>query len=229
MGHAHCDGCGGEGEGGFDLERFGLVNRALGEKQRDMRVAGGMMISKRQFSLKRKNYPRTYSPNGETLFMCAFTCVFFLAVNAIALLVPPALYSLHQTGVNLFGMIALIVGSIVVPYFIIIKSIGYKVTLLPDAIEVTTLHGTRLISRADIHSYSYYISQYDRGVDLLSGKQREILYDFPGIYPQETLIRISISSFDRDQEFDDWVTSLPCISGGMPLPKNKNKKHRGRA
>jgi hypothetical protein len=203
--------------------------RFLGETRRDTRVAGAMKISKRQFSLKRKNYPRTYKPNGDTLFLCAFTCFFFLVINAIALIVPPALYSLHQTGINLFGMIALIVGSIVVPYFVIIKSIGYKVTLLPDAIEVTTLHGTKFISRADIHSYSYYFTRYDRGIDLLSGKQRKILYDYPRIYPQEILVRISISSFDRDQEFDDWVTSLPCISGGMPLPKNNYKKPRGRA
>lgn len=98
-------------------------------------------------------------------------------------------------------------------------SIGYKVTLLVDAIEVTTIRGTKRMHRSDIISYSFYCGKYEDGVSLISRSPTQagpsLLYD-----PNENVLRIPFS-FNRDQEFDDWITSLPCELGGSPLSKRR--------
>jgi len=114
----------------------------------------------------------------------------------------------------IFGFIVVIFSL----YQLIIVSIGYKVTLLPDAVEVTTILGTKKMHRSNISSYSYYCGKYEKGVSLIS---RNSAQNAPGIsllYDEnEKALRIPLT-FDRDVGFDEWVTSLPCEIGGHPLP-----------
>lgn len=157
--------------------------------------------------------PRIYKPRDKQLFLCGSYCFLLFAMFPLVLI--QHLDNSKSLGGLIFGFAA----GIYFLYRIIIVSIGYKVTLLPDAVEVTTIHGTKKMLRSDITSYTHYSGRSESGINLISrvsaqsGSGISLLHD-----PNETILCIPLS-FDRDQEFDDWITSLPCELGGFPLPK----------
>jgi hypothetical protein len=93
---------------------------------------------------------------------------------------------------------------------------------MSDAIEVATLLGAKVMRRSDISSYHYYFSKTENGVSLISRNPAQSGLGISLLNDQnEKILRIPLT-FDRDQEFDNWITSLPCELGQLPLPKRRN-------
>src|SRR5271154_1736048 len=95
------------------------------------------------------NYPRVYQPSA--LFAFGFGFIFPTVVIFVA-----AYLFLQQGGfASLDGRDVLYVLLLIIVYFSIIRTIGYRVTLRPEAIEVTTLLGTKKMFKVEIEFYKY--------------------------------------------------------------------------
>ena len=157
-------------------------------------------------------YPRVYKPGREQLFLFWSLC--FILFGAVT-----QGFIQHPDNLKSWGMMFGFAVGVFLLYRLIIVSIGYKVTLWPDAIEVTTIHGTEKIYRSDISFYSYYCGKCESGVNLISRNSAQSGAGASLLHGKNEKILSIPLSFNRDQEFDDWVASLPLR--GVPLPKRR--------
>jgi hypothetical protein len=142
-------------------------------------------------------YPRVYKATKESIFVSwASGCILTGAYTQFLIQSPYKLISPE--------VILLFLAIISCLYIFTIHSIGYKVILMSDSIKVTTLFSSRELYRNDIASYSSYFGRFDSGLILVAKGTRLSKYE---IKEEKLIIHLS---FERDNEFDNWLSTLPC-------------------
>jgi len=161
-------------------------------------------------------HPRVYKPEAEKIFVCVALCFIIFGVWTQVIIQRSELFNPHA---NSFWW--LMFGLVVSIFFIsrlIIQTIGYRVTLLSDGIEVANILGTKTMRRSDISAYSFHVGgkASPNFVSLTSKNDAKQNYSLI----KDTNIKLNVNlQFDRDDEFDSWIMSFPCEIGGTPLPK----------
>ena len=175
---------------------------------------------------RKMTYPKVYKPGRDAVLVSGFfiLLILFLLFTQVFPLSAFRLYQLHDAKfwVAILGLV--IVSRVM--FYLAIVSIGYRVTYLPDAIQVTTLLGTKTMQYSDISFYRwkkpgsrggvlfppfYTLYLVSRGptqgpLDISSSKG-----------PNERKLKIPLN-LRLDQEFEDWIASVPCEPGQPPLP-----------
>jgi hypothetical protein len=107
---------------------------------------------------------------------------------------------------------------------VFIITFGYRVTFISDAIKVTTILGTKTMQYSDISFYRYRLSRYIYRwpifceIYLVSRDSAQNVLDISLLKgPIEKTLRIPIT-FNTDNEFTDWIKSLPVELGERPFP-----------
>jgi hypothetical protein len=125
----------------------------------------------------------------------------------------PEIFNLRHLDYRFWGIMSAISLMAIYLYWMLVETIRYKVTLIQEKIEVTTLYGTMTLQRSEIRSYRY-IERGGRGA-----KSSSVAFNQK--VPTGKTFEVPLT-FDRDQEFDDWIMSLPCDSEDSPLPKRRD-------
>jgi hypothetical protein len=136
---------------------------------------------------------------------------FALGIGAIfpAALIFVGVFFWRQYGISVSdGEIVLPVLLLFIVYRCIMISIGYRVTLRPEMVEITTLLGSEKMLKDEIEFYEYQ-----------GGKTQQIILHSK--IANKTKVKIWLS-FERDKEFADWFKpilgrpALPEIEAAKP-------------
>jgi hypothetical protein len=159
-------------------------------------------------------YPRVYKPEAEKIFFCVAICFIMFGWTTQVLMQSHWIFNPYNYK---FWLISVsLVALILLCFYQIIITIGYRVTLMPDVIEVTNIIGTRSMLRSAISSYYF---RYGGGKSPIPDRVTFISKD-----TDNKTFTIPIN-FDRDQEFNDWVMSLTLTPltlmpfNGVAIPK----------
>jgi len=148
------------------------------------------------------NYPRVYQPSSKQALKSGV--ILPLAVVAF-MTFPfwPANYGLAPIFIN----VLVVISGLVMAGFLVIRNYGYRITLMPDMIEIKTLIGTRSVRREEINSYSY--QQYTKqGTSIMLRPKHS--YSFINV----------LINFPLDKDFNEWFKSIP---GSPQLPEITTK------
>lgn len=174
-------------------------------------------------------YPKVYKPGVAYLAINAFFIAFLLFM-AFTQMFPLGTFELYRVNdYRLWFMFTVSVIAISMLFRLVLDSIGYKVTFLPDEIRVTTLLGTKTMRYSDISFY-----RWDTGGGIPAGRSmhtvspwrlylvsREPIKNVLDISllkgPKERSLKIPLN-LKIDKDFEDWVNSLPVELGQSTLP-----------
>jgi len=171
-------------------------------------------------------YPKIYKPSGMSIVMYGFGIIFLLFL-AFTQVFPLSTFRIYQPndGYKFWMGLLLIAVTLLFLYQLIIIIIGYRVTFMPDAIKVTTLLGTKAMQYSDISFYRWDLGLNGAGkwaspprLYLVSRDPAQNVLDISLLKgPKEKTLKIPLS-LSVDQEFKDWIASLPVEIGERPFP-----------
>lgn len=153
------------------------------------------------------SYPRSYKPSRAQTFLSLV--IYVIGLGPFIQLFIKHSELLHPHSSKFLFIIAALVFFSTLCFNSIIETIGYKITLFPDAINVSNIFGTKELLRNDISTY-----QFRAGGKGVSSK----VWLIPKDTKRNKILKISMT-FEADQEFNDWINSLPSPRFNTPLPK----------
>ena len=174
-------------------------------------------------------FPKIYKPSLVYIFISIFfiSLILFLLFTQIFPLSTFKLYALNDS--KFWMSLLFITLPLVVLNKLFASIIGYKVTFKADEIVVTTIYGSKSMHYSDISFYYYTFGTGSGGrgtleaaslvLYLVSRDKSQNVLDISLLKgPKQREIKILIN-FDLDNDFKDWIASIPSELGLSPLSK----------
>lgn len=161
-------------------------------------------------------YPRVYRPGRVQMIQFGIYCLLLLSTLIEASVKHPELLNPQTPSSRVWPAAVSLSVVIFLLYLLGVRTIGYRVALTQGTVAVTTLYGTKTVQRRDIASYTFLPGgKIPDRIRLISRNPANA----PDGEVADTVDKLVITlTFDRDDEFDSWIASLPCEVGGTLLP-----------
>ncbi len=164
------------------------------------------------------NYPRIYKPDVLSGVVASSLLLILIGSSADAFMhhaehpfVRPWYISLLVLFILFFGLYLGLNGFLF--------NVGYSVTLEPEVVRIKNFFGEKLVLRSDIESYRYISG--GKGFSKLRFNLKSDRKQSPSdiVNDNTDAAVFLVLTFNLDQKFYDWVTSLRLEAGFSGIPK----------